>query len=300
MPTAGTIVDEVAAELQGRRRSLRTSLAAAVTTGQTTVQVDSLVEVRTGDYLEVNDELVYAKAQTSHDDMTVDRAEGSSTAVAHSSGDRVTIQPRWWRHKILEKMLEEIQNLPRDVFSEDTVSVSMPADTVKVELTPTNSNVDVVRILDSRRDPTDSFSTVNRVPLTLLRDPDMIEFTSTGLGVQLADGWTYRRAETVWVVLGTTFDTSIAWNSDTELGTGGTGLGDPMVQAIKYGTIWRMQATAELARAQAQALGQSRRAEDIPPMYQAQVAVQFDVLRDKLIDDERARIVNKWGRRFRL
>ncbi len=293
--TVSTIVAEVEAELEGKRRSLRTKLNGAVTTGDTQITCDSLVEVRAGDYLGINDELLYVEAKASVYTADVARAEHGSTAASHSDNDRVTIQPKWWRHKILEKLKEEVNNLPDDIYGEDQVSVSVASETRFVELTPSNANLPVIDVLEVRRDPENARDVMNRVPVELIRDIENSQFTS-GYGIQLKGGWTYGGAETLFVTLAVGRDTS-TFVSGTDL-EATVGLSVNVIQAVKYGTIWRMNATREIQRSLTDAMGQSRRAEEVQPMQIAQTALQFDVLRDRLLDDERARLVSKWGGRI--
>lgn len=288
------VTDEIMHELEGTRRAARTYLDGAITTGTTTITCQSLEEVKVGDYLEMESEIVYVKSQSSPFDVVCTRAERGSIAVDHTDATKVTIAPRWYRHKIVEKMKEEIDNLPKDVYGEDQVSVSFPSSTRAVVLTPTSSSLPVIDILIARRDPTSSLDVDNRVPVELIRDINLKQYAS-GFGIQLNRGWTYGGAETLFVTLAVGRSTSVFVEATDLEAT--VGLNATLIQAIKYGAIWRMNATREIQRSFTDAMGQSRRANEVQPMQIAQTALQFDALRDKLIDDERARLLSDWGGR---
>ena len=285
--------EQVHEALLGRTRELRVRLDGAVTTGTTEITFDSVADIREGDWVTCEQEVWYVEAKIGDTKATVSRAERGSTAVNHSDDTWCFVNPRYFPHKITDALRDEFLNLPNDVFAVTTLAVAIAADTSTAELL-VPSNTTFLRLLANHRDDDDL--NLPHVPLEVVHDPLSNHFTTSGVGIRIQDGWVYKGAETVEVTFAHTF-ASTAWTDATDLVTT-IFMTEPLIDAIKYGAMWRIQSTREFQRAQQSAQTSTRRAEENQPMFQSQVAVQYDVMRDRLIDQERERLISRWGVRF--
>jgi len=286
-------IDEVADQLDSARRSGRTTLSAAISsTSATTCTVASASQIRAGDFIDIDLELIFV-VSVSGTTLTIIRGERSSTAATHLINAVVRIQPRWWKHKIQGALLDEIQNLPPDVYAVTTVPISFGASTPKAELTGVAANSTPIRLLETIREPAKTASRTNHVPLILVRDVNGGTWAS-GWGLMIDSGWTYNDAQTVWVTYAHTFDVTTSWALTTDL-EADVGLSPRLIDAVKYGAIWRIQSTRELTRLQTHAAGEARIAKEVPALSNAKISTEFRKIRDQLIDAEREWLLSNYG-----
>lgn len=294
MTTLAVLIDEVLYDLDGDTRPLR-GAAASMSTGSTLLTMTAGgTSVRPGDYLEIDDELVYVVSEDATDtSFIVSRGERGTIDTSHAEGARVWINPRHTRRRALVAAQDELQALPADLVAFTTVDVSLPASTGAVELPGVSSNVTVLAVVDAVREPRAAETHHPRVAMRLVKDPDGDQFASRW-GVQLDDGWTYGSAQTVAVTYAHTFDLSTITMA-TDLTAIGFTVG--LEVAFKYGLAWRLYAVAEASRMVMSRAGQLRDDEAVPPLYQAQVANAMKDQRDQAYNEERVRQSMLWPRR---
>ena len=284
-------VDEILNELVGAHAGLRARIDSITTTDTTLTFLSGGNQVRPGDFVELDEEVVFIESGDFFDIFEVIRAERNSTATAHAVDTRARVNSRWWRIDIVKRLYDEILALPSDLYAVREVDIDFGASQVTVPIPSVPTGVTVLGVRQAMREPLAGETREPNVSLELVRD-------GTTPRVQFKDqGLAYNSPVTVRVAYAHTFNLT-AWTDSTALDDD-IGLPESLIAAVRYGTMARLQSTRELAQARVAAIGQSSEREDVPIGSNIEIARELQRLRDVRIEEERARLVALWPRLFR-
>lgn len=279
----GTVADEVQAVrrvLFGAHRPVLNTLNGAVVTADTTLVMGQQIRgLGAGAYVGVDDEIVYVWS-ISNQNLTVQRAMLGTTAASHADGSLVEVDPRFPTMLIKDEMRAEIDSWPRSIFRVDTDDLSFGAGDTSIAFAPTGL-YDVLR--------------VNRQPIDATDDryPDLGFDYKRGLGKLFIDSTGSSNSSfTVTVTYSKGFTTSTFADS-TDLLTD-VGLTETLVDALKYGTAWRLLLGREVKRTFTESQGEPRNAAEVPPGHSTSVADAFQKLRDRRLAEEARRLAGQY------
>lgn len=258
----------VSTTLQRIRRQMRSGsragfnlLSGALTAGQTTVELEIAPDpgLRAGSELCVDTELMYVR-NVSGSTITVVRGWEGSTAVVHSDGDLVEVNPRFSSFDIFNAMLAELGSWGPSLYRIETASFTVSAGNPIVELDEAGW-LECYGIARLWLEPSTAFGSV--VPVVpehriLRADTGMLSTMASGFAVRLIDSPV---DGTLVVQAGLPFATV---DLDDDLVTD-AGLAETMIDVLEMGTKARLLVDAENNRGQRVNQGESRDATETPP-----------------------------------
>jgi hypothetical protein len=158
MSTASALLDRVNRQLLSGTIEERNKLATTVSSSDTSfVMTYDLSGLRAGTVFEVDSELVYVwEATSGNKTLTVERGYMGTTAVAHTSGALVTLNPRFPKAQMLEALNQDIDDLSsplNGLYRIVSVDVDYNGSDRQTNLTGATSVLDLIdvrlRYLDS-------------------------------------------------------------------------------------------------------------------------------------------------------
>ena len=286
MSTVGAMIERVHRDLYGSHRAVLNRLDAAITTTDTALVTEfSTNEIAEGDYLAIEDEVLYVwDFVEGTKTATVQRAMQGSTAVAHSDATLIEIGPRFPRGHIRQAMLDEIRSWPNSLFATDSLAASMTAGDRAIS---TSSISGYKRVLEVLRNPwTDAEDTKVELAFREERSANAIYLTHA-----------IDSAVTVTIYYAKAFDVD-PFTDAIDLQTD-VGLTAGMEDIVLYGAQWRLIAPRETRRSDTQAQGESRNASEVPSDSAMRTAARLKAIRDERIIDEAERLISvyPWRRR---
>jgi hypothetical protein len=158
MSTASALLDRVNRQLLSGTIEERNKLATTVSSSDTSfVMSYDLAGLRAGTAFEIDSELVYIwEAVSGSKTVTVERGYMGTTAVAHTAGAVVTLNPRFPKAQMLEALNQDIDDLSsplNGLFRIVSVDVDYNGSDRQTDLTGATSVLDLIdvrlRYLDS-------------------------------------------------------------------------------------------------------------------------------------------------------
>lgn len=241
--------------------------------------------VRPGAYLCVDIEVLYV---WDYDDAaktaTVQRAMLGSVAAAHAAGALVQIQPRVSSFDVLKQLRYDVQSWPPSLYRTTTIEVSVGAASRGYEL----DAVDAYRVLSVTYTPTGGTAPLAVSGWRVDFDAD-VDIYPSGKAIIFPAAF---GPATVDVTYAAPFITD-EWALDTLLAD--LGLTPSMYEIPVLGAAARL--IREAPRTDTRAQGQSRLAEEVPPMHRANASKDLMRRRDDRIHQEIARLREKYPQR---
>lgn len=281
---AGVTGRERMAALNGNHTDVTTTIVGTGASG---------TDVRAGALLSIGYELVDVISGT-WPTVTVVRGVLETTAVAHTSGEAIEIEPRWPRGIVLSAIIDELRSWPRTLWYELATTIEFPAHTTTV-------NVDALDGFDAVRDQPlratvinsqgSDLSTKRMTSATLLREMDTTEYPS-GYALDISP-LAFTTATDVRAIFALAYDFD-TMASTTDLQTD-CHVPASLEDVAIFGAGARLLADPENARLNTSAQGQPRDAAEIQPGSWLRAAQLWEARRDKRLAEEAARLLAKWG-----
>ena len=278
MSTAGALLNRVSRQLLSGTIEERNKLAATVTSSDTSIVLSyDLAGLRSGSVFEIDSELMYIwVAESGSKTLTVERGYLGTTAVAHTAGALVILNPRFPQQQLLDALNQDIDDLSsplNGLFQVVTVNITYNGSDRQTNLTNATSVIDLIDV--RLRYMNDDFVTIRGARLA--RDLPTADFASTfaiTLDQAVMNGTLRVRYKAPFARVATTSD-----NIQT------VGLVPlSMEDILEYGVMSRMLATREVKRNFIESQGDTRRSEEVPAgAMSSSVSNILRIRRDRII-----------------
>jgi hypothetical protein len=217
--------------------------------------------------------------------VTVLRGFLGTTAASHTDQTIVEIAPRFPLVDVTDTMREEIESWGSSLFTVKTAAFNTTTDLRAYNLTGALRPVFILEAVQTNSVSTSTENSRSYLPVEMIRDVATADFAS-GFAVQFK-----KRPPTsqpVFVTWAEQINTA-NWATSLDLTAAvptGLGLDQGWLDIVTYGTLWRLMSGKEIGRTDLQASGDTRRGEEVPPLYTARAADQFRAIRDLRLANE--------------
>lgn len=292
MSTVATLVELTRRHLLSTSRGERNRLAATVTDATLSLSFDfDLGGITANSYVAIGNEICFV-LETDRTARTaqVDRGELGTTAVAHTDGDQVYVNPRFPRPFILDALRDEVDSWPVTLFRAETLTLELPTGERALDLGLAAGET-VYDVLDVRVSPCAGALSSSWPSVTtprLLRNQPAASFPS---GFAVVIGESFGDARQLLVTVARPFVTT-TWTDATDLTA--VGLADAMVDIAPLGAAARLLAPKEVQRQDPTRQGEPGSSTDVQPAAILRAADYLEKARDQRINDESARLRALW------
>lgn len=287
MATVEDLIDETESHLTGVVGGSYNRLLSAVTT--TTTQAITLEfdkgPIVAGSVIGIDSEDIFVLEADGTTITKAIRGFRGSTAATHLAGAVVQADPRFTRHRIQTSLKQEVASWGTRLYRTAEASISLALDTRGYDLDFADDNF--LHVIEARVEPTTTYTTNSSVwpsvPFSISSGLDTADFSS-GRAI-FFDSYLYSgTSRRVRVRYAQRFDVN-TWTPATEL-EATVGIPVSMQDIPPLGAAWRMMIGQEVRRSEFAAMGQSRRAEEVPPTAALQTAQALKVMRDQRMAEE--------------
>ena len=292
MTTAGNLVDRVIQQTLAGTVEERNKIASSIDASTTTVVTTyGLASLREQTVFELGSELLYIwDSNTSTKTLTVERGFGGTTAASHSSGDTITVSPKFPRKMVLDALNDELADLSspmNGLFQMKTVDISYNGSDRMINLTGITSLIDVYDV--RWRYLNDDYPVVRRY--RLMRDMPTADF-STGFALAFDEPILASSVRVLYKDAYTPFSTEASTLDST-------GAESNLADLLVMGAQIRLLAGREVKRNFIESQGDTRRADEVPAgAMNASVTNLLRLRRDR-IQAEAARLNRQYPTRIR-
>ena len=293
MTTAATILNRASRQLLSGVIEERNKLASAINSTDTTVTTTyDLGGLRTGGVFQLGTELLYIwDAVPASKTLTVERGYAGTTAASHSSGDVLTLNPRFPRAQMLDALNSEIDDLSstsNGLFRVVTVDLSYNGSDRQINIT--NSGT-ILELLDVRlRYEADDHPVIHSTRIqTGLPTADFASGNTLVFDEPVMAG-------TVRVRYKAPFTRAATESSDL---TTDCFLPATCDDIVELGLMIRMMAGREIKRNFTEAQGDTRRPDEVPAGAITNSITNLQRLRRERIIAEAARLKAQFPIKFR-
>lgn len=286
MTTLSDVIERTKRHLySGETRDERNRLTDAIAANATSLAVDFDVRgIQQGTLLAIELEELYVWEVTGKT-VTVERAQGGSTADVYTAGTIITVNPKFSDFAILKAVNEELADLSspeNGLFAVDDVQVTYQPGTDAYNLTGVT---DLLRVLDVTYDANDGTGAWLRLPeWTLKRNLPTSEFAS-GMALHVQSYAEPAASINISYAKGFTALTALSQSIESTAGVPATA-----VDIVSLGAAMRLLAGTEVSRNFLDQ-GDTRRADEVPPQARASSYRGLAALRRERISAERARLL---------
>jgi hypothetical protein len=286
--TASALLDRVSRQLLSGIVEERNKLSVSIDSDDTTVvclyPVNSL---QPGTIFEIGSELFYVWAtNTSTNTLTVERGYSGTTAVSHSSGAVLTLNPRFPKAQMLDALNQDIDDLSspaNGLFRVVSTDVSYNGSDRQINITGATSIIDLIDV--RLRYLSDDHPTIHRVRLS--RDMPTADFAS-GFALTFDEG---TMAGTLRVRYKAPFARVSALSDDIQ---SVSYVPVTMEDILEMGVMSRMLSVREVKRNFIESQGDTRRSDEVPPGAMRDSFSNILRLRRDRIVAEMARLVRQY------
>ena len=259
MSTASALLNRVSRQLLSGTVEERNKLATSIDNDDTTVVASyDLAGLRSGTVFEIDAELFYVwEATTGSKTLVVERGYLGTTAVAHTAGAVITLNPRFPKAQMLDALNQEIDDLSsptNGLFRVVATDVAYNGSDRQVNLTGATSVIDLIDV--RLRYLADDFPVIRRVRLQ--RDLPTADFAS-GYALVFDE---QIMAGTLRVRYKAPF-TRVSVISDDIQSV--TYIPVTMEDILEYGVMARVLSPREVKRNFIESQGDTRRSDEVPP-----------------------------------
>lgn len=261
MATVGAVLNQTVRQLLSGVIEQRNKLASTITASGTSVVCSyDLDGIRAGQVIEVDAELMYVwEAASGAKTLTVERGWNGTTAVAHTAGAIITLNPRFPRTQLLEALNDELDDLSSPMhglyqiksFDMDYSGQSYSGIDI-INLAQVTEIIDLVGVY--LRVTEDNYRWIRKVKL--MRDMPSDDFSST-YGLKFVEVVEAGRLRVIYKAPFTQVTTE-AQNLQNI-----AGLPASMEDIVNMGIQIRMMASREIKRNFTESQGDTRRAEEV-------------------------------------
>lgn len=286
MTTLSDVIERTKRHLySGETRDERNRLTDAIAANATSLAVDFDVRgIQQGTLLAIELEELYVWDVTGKT-VTVERAQGGSTADVYTAGTIITVNPKFSDFAILKAVNEELADLSspeNGLFAVDDVQVTYQPGTDAYNLTGVT---DLLRVLDVTYDANDGTGVWLRLPeWTLKRNLPTSEFAS-GMALHVQSYAEPAASINISYAKGFTALTALSQGIESTAGVPATA-----VDIVSLGAAMRLLAGTEVSRNFLDQ-GDTRRSDEVPPQARASSYRGLAALRRERISAERARLL---------
>lgn len=293
MTTAATILNRASRQLLSGVIEERNKLAATINSTDTTVTTTyDLGGLRTGAVFQLGAELLYIwDAVPASKTLTVERGYAGTTATSHSSGEVLTLNPKFPRAQMLDALNSEIDDLSstsNGLFRVVTVDLTYNGSDRQINITGSGT---ILELLDVRlRYEADDHPVIRSTRIqTGLPTADFASGNTLVFDEPVMAG-TYR----VRYKAGFTRASSESSDLTTDCFLPAT-----CDDIAEYGLMIRMMAAREIKRNFTEAQGDTRRPDEVPAGAIANSITNLQRLRRERIIAEAARLKAQFPIKFR-
>lgn len=296
MTTVDDLIDETEAHLTGLVGGSYNRLSADITsTTQQSIQLEFDAKgVVPGSVIGVGVEDIFVLEASSDVVTKCIRGFRGSTAVTHTTGELITVDPRFTRFRMMKAMQQEVASWGARLYAVNGETISLAADTRGYSLAALGSRF--LHVIQAQAEPTTIYtpnsSTWPDVEFRVAREMDSSDFSGgnaiffndylyQGTGRRVRLTFAYRFDPSTWTV-----------NSDPVVDTG---LAESMLDIPPLGAAWRLMISQEVRRTDSSAQGQSRRAEEVPAAAALQSTQALKAMRDARIAEEQLTLLATYG-----
>jgi hypothetical protein len=257
--TASALLDRVSRQLLSGIVEERNKLSVSIDSDDTTVVCSYPVNsLQPGTIFEISSELFYVWAtNTSTNTLTVERGYSGTTAVSHSSGAVLTLNPRFPKAQMFDALNQDIDDLSspaNGLFRVVTADLSYNGSDRQINITGATNIIDLVDV--RLRYLSDDFPVIRRVRLG--RDLPTADFAS-GYSLIFDEG---TMAGTLRVRYKAPY-TRLSSVSDNIQSVSYVPVS--MEDILEYGVMSRMLSVREVKRNFIESQGDTRRSDEVPP-----------------------------------
>lgn len=257
--------------LEPSLRRVPNKLGAAATTTDTSITLNYTQSLDRNGLLGVDQEVMFVWSYDPTSKIaTVDRGWKATTATSHTINTIVDVNARWFRSDILGALLDDINGWPPSLYQVAAASVTVIQGQTNVDL-PT-SLLGLYGLIDARinRHPlttTTSYDTWGRLPYCRVVNKMPVGNYPSQTMVALGD--TPSESTSVQLIAAMPFST-VPFTESTDVAT--IGLTESLCDLAVMGAAVRLIHGMEAGRTDRTSQGESRRAQESPPMYATQAA----------------------------
>lgn len=288
MSTAGALLDRVSRQLLSGTVEERNKLATTVDSDDTSfVMSYDLAGLRAGTVFEIGTELLYVwEANSGNKTLIVERGYLGTTAASHTSGDTVTLNPRFPKATMFDALNQDIEDLAspaNGLFRVVTQDVSYNGSDRQVNLTSASNVIDLIDV--RLRYLADDFPVIRRVRLQ--RDLPTADFAS-GFALVFDEsvmaGTLRVRYKAPFTRVSTTTDSlqSVAYVPTS------------MEDILEMGVMQRILSAREVKRNFLESQGDTRRSDEVPPGAMRDSFTNIQRLRRERITAEAAKLARQY------
>lgn len=288
MSTASALLDRVSRQLLSGTIEERNKLATTVTSSDTTfVMSYDLGGLRAGSVFEIDSELVYVwEATSGSKSLTVERAYAGTTAVAHTAGAIVTLNPRFPKAQMFDALNQDIDDLSspsNGLYRVVVADVDYNGSDRQVNLTGATNVMDLIDV--RLRYLADDFPVLRKVRLQ--RELPTADFAS-GFALVFDESV---MAGTLRVRYKSPFTRCSSLSSDIQ-----TDAKIPlsMEDILEFGVIQRMIGPREIKRNFIESQGDTRRSDEVPAGSMSNSFTNIQRLRRERILAEAAKLARQY------
>lgn len=288
--TVGDMVQDTLVHLDASSRGLFTVTDSAITeTGTTLLLEQPYPTLEVGDYLSIDDELMWIRAFNEDTGVaTVFRAMRGSTRTAHGAGTLTEINPRFPKYQVKEALRREIRSWPVELSNVVEVELTTAENTRGFDLG--SDYPDFYQVLSASIGPSPWGEPGDRwYPLGFVVQRNVSDFAS-GVGIMF-DRF-FEDSRTISLQLATPYVTTVFEDATEVEGT--IGISPEIWDIAPIGAAARLVGPREVGRTDTRGQGESRRAEEVPPMHMSQTADKLWRFRNTRISEERVRFRSKY------
>lgn len=297
MTTVADVINSCKNHLYGTHKEIMNVLDGAINNSVTSFTVKDTIaaQIGTGSIISIDDELIYVRSTVpgSLSIGPVIRGFRGTTAVSHSDAAVIEVEPRFPQVFLRQTIKEEILSWPADLFRTAYFDLSIASGTRGYNLSGASSGTDDFRyaLQLSMSPDTGNADTTQWTTMTTGWEIDFDAPTSVfSSGRSIVFNRDFDRSARLTVGQ----DFNLTDMTDTADLVSTSGLTQPMVDIVPYGVAWRLLATNEARRSFFEAQGEYVKADQVPPMFQIQLAEHYQKLRDSRIRDEIMRLRHKY------
>jgi hypothetical protein len=292
--TASALLDRVSRQLLSGTVEERNKLAATIDSDDTSVVTSyDLSGLRAGTVFEIDSELFYVwEATAGSKTLEVERGYLGTTAVSHTAGAIITLNPRFPKAQMLDALNQEIDDLSspaNGLFRVVTQNVTYNGSDRQVNLTGATSVIDLIDV--RLRYLADDFPVIRRVRLQ--RDLPTADFAS-GFALTFDESV---MAGTLRVRYKAPY-TRVASVSDDIQSVSYVPV--TMEDILEYGVMARMLSPREVKRNFIESQGDTRRSDEVPAGAMRDSFSNILRLRRDRIIAEAARLSRQYPLTFRV
>jgi hypothetical protein len=291
MTLASDLIERTKRHLYTETRDDRNRLTTTIDTDDTTLAFDfDLNGIQAGAVISIDLEEMFVWSVGSGT-AVVQRAQGGSTAAAHTAGATVYVNPKYSAFSVLQALNEDLLDLSSPVnglYRVATVELDFVAGQDAYNLTGVTDLQDILSVSYDANDGSDRWNVLDRGGWRLARSQPTDVF-STGLSFTV-NGYA-QPGRPINVAYKTSFTAALTTLADNVLTV--TGLPVSMHDIPPLGAAVRLLAGSEVARNFLDQ-GETRRSDEVPPGARGASVSGLMRLRRDRIAAEAARLYSQW------